>query len=134
MAQMSDYLETNLINYVFRNTTFTDPGVVYLALYSSDPTDADTGTELIDGTSPAYVRMSLSGLIDAPANGVAKNGTSEILFPAATGDWVGVTHIGIRDDATAGNLLAHQALASTVSVLSGNNFRVPVDQLVLTFS
>ena len=133
MAQMSDYLETAVMNHVFRNINFTTPGIVHVALYSSDPTDADVGTELETGTSPAYARVAIDGVIGAPTDGVSTN-SSEILFTAATGDWVGVTHIGIRSEATGGNLLAHQALAGTVSVLSGNNFRIPIDNLTLTFA
>ena len=131
MAQMSDYLEEKLINLVFRGTTFTTPGIIHLALYSTDPTDADIGTELEVAGSPGYARKTFT--MGAPIDGTSSNDI-EIMFAAATGDWVGITHIGIRDEATAGNLLAHKALASTVNVLSGNNFRFPIGDLEATFA
>ncbi len=131
MAQMSDYLENKLIDHVFRNTAFTTPGVIHVALFSTDPTDAGTGTELADGTSPGYARKTVT--MGAPTDGVSTN-TNEVLFDAATGDWVTVTHIAIFDEATAGNMLMHKALTSPVSVLSGNNFRIPIGDLEITFA
>ena len=52
MSEMSNYLENALVNAVLRNTSYTSPATVYLALYTSDPTDADAGTE-VSGTSYA---------------------------------------------------------------------------------
>ena len=131
MAQMSNYLESKLIDHVFRNTPFTTPGVIHVALYSTDPTDADSGTELVVGTSPGYARQTVT--MGADTDGVSLN-TGEVLFAAATGDWVAISHIGIRDEATGGNLLMHKALTSSVSVLDTNNFRIPVGDLELTFA
>ncbi len=55
MAEMSNYLENALINATLRNTSYTSPTTVYVALYTSDPTDADSGTEC-SGTS--YARQA----------------------------------------------------------------------------
>ena len=131
MAQMSDYLESKLIDHVFRNIPYTTPGVVHVALYSTDPTDSDIGTELEGTGSPGYARKIVS--IGADTDGIASNDL-EVLFDAASGNWVGATHVGVRDEATGGNLLMHKALGSTISVLSGNNFRIPVGDLEITFA
>ena len=48
MAEISNYLENALINATLRATTFTSPSVVYVGLYTSDPTDAGSGTEVAD--------------------------------------------------------------------------------------
>ena len=131
MAQMSDYLENKLVDHVFRNTTFTTPGVIHLALFNTDPLDDASGTELTDALSPAYVRITIS--MGAPANGVSIN-DSELLFPAATGDWELITHVAIFDESTGGNMLMHKALTSPVAVLNTNNFRIPIGDLELTFA
>ena len=128
MAQMSDYLENAIANGVFRNTPYIPSTTVYVALYSTDPTDADTGTELSGG---AYLRVAAS--FGAPTDGTIMN-DADISFPVATADWAAVTHIGIRDNSSGGNLLMHQALATPVTVASGNNFRIPAGQLILTFA
>ena len=128
MAQMSDYLENKLINHVFRNTSYVPATTLYVALYTDDPTDADVGTEL---SGSGYARTSAAFI--APTNGVSSN-DADIIFPAATADWTAVTHIGVRDNSAGGNLIMYQALTSSVTVLSGNNFRIPLGQLTITFA
>ncbi len=130
MAQMSDYLKDKLINHVFRATGYPVPTTVYVALYSTDPTSADVGTEL---TGDGYARVSTT--FDAP---VAGSGTSQnaadITFAAATANWVTMTHVGIRDALTGGNLLSYKALTTPVDVLDTNNFRIPDEQLTVVMS
>jgi len=128
MAQMSDFLENKLIDHVFRNTTYAQAGTVYLALFTSDPTDAGTGTEMTGG---GYARQPIT--FAAPTDGATSN-EADVVFPAATGDWAAVTHVGIMDAATAGNLVMHQVLTNPVTVLDTNNFRMPAGQFTLTFA
>jgi hypothetical protein len=108
---MSDYLENKLLDHVLKNTAYTPPEKVYLALFTSDPTDAGTGTEVSGG---AYTRQEI-------AFGAASSGTSsttaDIAFPVATANWGNVTHIGIYDAATAGNLLFHGPLEIVDTIL-----------------
>ncbi len=132
MAQMSTYLKNKMIDHTFRGITFNTPGVVHLALFSTDPLDDASGTELVDGTSPGYARISIT--IDAPLDGVASNATVEALFAVATGDWVTASHAAIFDEAAGGNMLMHKILPAPVSILNANNFRVPVGDLELTFA
>jgi len=79
MAEMSNYLENALVNATLRNTSYTSPAAPFLALYTSDPTDADSGTEC-SGTS--YARQSIT--FGAPSNGVTTN-SAAIEFPQAGG-------------------------------------------------
>ena len=72
-------------------------------------------------------------IMGAPSDGVSLNDV-EVLFSAATGDWVGVTHIGIRDESAGGNLLLYKALPATVNILNTNNFRIPINNLEITFA
>ena len=46
MAALSDYLENELLDHALGTGSFTAPTNVYLSLYTTDPTDADTGNEL----------------------------------------------------------------------------------------
>ncbi|KAF2379961.1 hypothetical protein BSN82_16885, partial [Acinetobacter baylyi] len=113
MSEMSNYLENALINGTLRATTYTAPTTVYLALYTSDPTDADTGTEVSGGS---YARQSIT--FGAPSNGVTTN-SADITFPTATGSWGTVGWIGIRDASTAGNLLYHSPLDASKTIGTG---------------
>lgn len=125
---MSNYLENALINATLRNTAFTSPATVYLALYTTDPTDADTGTEV---SGNAYARQSIT--FGAPSNGVSTN-TAAIEFPQATGSWGTVAYVGIRDASTAGNLLYHTPLDASKTIATGDVFRVAVGSLSVTLA
>jgi hypothetical protein len=128
MAEMSNYLENALINGTLRATSYTAPTTIYLALYTTDPTDADTGTE-VSGTS--YARQTIT--MGAPSNGVSTN-SAAIEFPAAGGSWGTVTHIGIRDALTSGNLLYHTPLDASKTIATGDIFRVSVGNLSVTLA
>ena len=128
MAEMSNYLENALINATLRNTSYTSPSTVYLALYTSDPTDADTGTEV---TGNGYERQSIT--FGSPSNGVSTN-TAAIEFPQATGSWGTVAYVGIRDASTSGNLLFHTALDASKAIATGDVFRVAIGSLSVTFA
>ncbi len=98
MAEMSNYLENALINATLRNTSYTSPAAVYVGLYTSDPGEGNTGTEVSGGS---YARTAVT--FGSPSNGVSTNSAS-VTFPTATGTWGTVTHVGILDATTSGNL------------------------------
>jgi hypothetical protein len=102
MSQTSNYLENALGNHVLRGGTapMTAVAQAYLALYSTNPTDADSGTEITGG---AYARQAAN--FGAPSNGVFTN-SGIINFPVATANYpAAVRYMGLRDASTAGNLL-----------------------------
>ena len=128
MAEMSNYLENALINVTLRATSYTAPAAVYLALYTSDPTDADTGTEVSGGS---YVRQAIT--MAAPSNGVSTN-SAAIEYPQCTADWGTVTHVGIRDALTSGNLLYHTPLDTSKTISNGDIFKITAGNLSVTLA
>lgn len=128
MAEMSNYLENALINATLRNTSYTSPATVYVALYTTDPTDADTGTEIAGN---GYARQSVT--FGAPANGASTNSTA-VEFPQATGSWGTVAYIGLRDASSGGNLLYHSPLDASKTISTGDVFRISAGNLSVTLS
>ena len=67
----------------------------------------------------------------APSNGVSTN-SGAVTFPTATGTGGTVTHIGILDASTSGNLLYYTPLDASKSIASGDVFpshdKLPVSQ------
>lgn len=115
MTMLSNYLENAWVNHTLRDTAYTSPGTsVYVALHTADPTDAGTGTE-VSGNS--YARTQVTAW-DAPASRATQN-TSAITFPAPTGSWGTITHYGIWDASTSGNMLFYGALTSSIAPSSG---------------
>jgi len=128
MAEMSNYLENALINATLRNTSYTSPTTVYVGLYTSDPTDANTGTEVSGGS---YARTSVT--FGAPSNGASTN-SSAVEFPQATGTWGTVSHIGLLDNTTGGNLLYHTPLDVSKTISTGDIFKIAVGSLSVTLA
>jgi hypothetical protein len=128
MAEMSNYLENALVNATLRNTSYTSPTTVYVALYTTDPTDADTGTEV---SGNGYARQSVA--FSAPSNGATSN-SSAVEFPQATGSWGTVAYIGLRDASSGGNLLYHTALDASKTIATGDVFRIAIGSLSVTLT
>jgi len=128
MSEMSNYLETALVNATLRNTSYTSPATVYAALFTTDPTDAGTGTEVSGG---AYARTSIT--FGSPSNGVTTN-SADVTFPTCTAAWGTVTHMGIYDASTSGNLLYHTPLDASKTVDSGDIFKISSGNLSVTLS
>jgi hypothetical protein len=128
MAEISNYLENALINATLRNTSYTSPATVYLALYTSDPTDADTGTEC---SGSGYARQAIT--FGSPSNGVTTNSVA-IEYAQAGNSWGTITHIGIRDALTTGNLLYHSPLDASKTIATGDVFRVAAGSLSVTLT
>ena|SRR5688500_7938116 len=130
MSAMSDYLENKLIDHIFRNRSFSVPAAIYVALFTAAPSDSGGGTE-VSGGSYARVQVgpsdsaweSTQGTTAAEAStgtgGATENG-ADITFPAPTANWGSVTHFGIFDASTSGNLLFHGALATAKTVNNGD--------------
>jgi len=128
MAEMSNYLENALINGTIRGSTFTAPTNVYVALYTSDPTDADTGTEVSGGS---YARQIVT--FGAPSNGVSAS-NADVTFPQATALWGTVGWIGLRDAVSGGNLLYHTALDTSKVIDNGDVFKINSGNLSVTLA
>ena len=128
MAEISNYLENAIINATLRNTTYTSVATVYVSLWTSDPTDAGSGTEVSGGS---YARTSVT--FAAPSNGVTTN-NADVTFPTATASWGTVGWIGINDAATSGNLLYHTALDTAKAIDSGDIFKISTGNLSVTLA
>ena len=125
---MSNFLENALINATLRNTTYTSVATVYVSLWTSDPTDAGSGTEVSGGS---YARTAVT--FAAPANGVTTN-SADVTFPTCTASWGTVGWIGINDALSSGNLLYHTALDTSKTIDSGDIFKISTGNLSVTLA
>jgi hypothetical protein len=128
MAAMSNYLENALINATLRNTTYTSPSVVYAGLFTSNPTDAGSGTEVTGGS---YARKAMT--FGAPSDGASVN-SGAVEFDQATGDWGTITHFGIFDASSSGNLLYHGALTASKVIETGDVFKFATSSVSVTLA
>lgn len=126
-AVLSNYLENKIIDHVLRNIAYTSPGTsIYVALHTANPGEDGSGAE-VSGTG--YARVQVSAW-EAPASRATEN-TNAINFPQAGGNWGTVTHVGIWDDDTAGNLLFYGELSASKVVTTGVTFSIAAGDLVV---
>ena len=128
MSEMSNYLENGLLNAVLRNTSYTSPTTVYVGLYTSNPGEGNTGTE-ISGNS--YARKSAT--FGAPSDGVCTN-SAAVEFDQATGSWGTVSHVGLLDAITSGNLLFYTDITTSKTIETGDIFKIAAGSLSVTLA
>ena len=128
MAELSNYLENKLLDHVLRATSYTSPTTVYVGLYTSDPGDDNSGVEVSGGS---YARQILS--VTTASEGVVTS-SADVTFPQATGNWGTISHIGLLDAVTSGNLLMHTPLTTTKLIETGDIFKIPTGSLTAQLS
>ena len=133
MANMTDYLEDAIVDWLFRGQAFTPPATMYIGLFTVAPTDAGGGTEVSGG---GYARVAVgdsltnwagtqgAGSTTGSAAGLGTSGTTSnnnpITFPAPTAAWGSIVAFGIFDALTGGNLLFYASLTTPKTVNSGD--------------
>lgn len=121
MSAMSDYLEGQIRAHIFRTASFTKPAALHVALFTAAPSDAGGGTEVSGGAYARVQRDPLDANWTAPdTTGGLTDNAAALTFPTPTANWGVVTHFGIFDAATAGNLLVHGALTTAKTVNNGD--------------
>lgn len=133
MAGKSNYLEAAFLNHLFRTTALSQPTNVYVALFTAAPADSGGGTEVSGGS---YARVAVSradASWNAPAGTPrAITNAGAITFPTSTGTWGTLTHFGLLDASTSGNLLYWGALSTNPAITSGMTPSFATGQLTVT--
>lgn len=141
----SNYLENKLLNHIFKNNggaEFTPPAAnssnddtdgIFISLHSTaGPLDdnSGTGTEITLGS---YARSNASDTLTFTITGNSATNDQAIVFPQATANYdAQVTHIGIYDALTGGNLLFHGALTVPKTVTTGDTMQINAGALTIT--
>lgn len=123
MSAMSDYLENEILDHILGTGSYTAPAAVYVGLSTGSFADDNSGTEL---SGSGYARVAAT--FSAAASGTTSN-SAAIEFPAATGSWGTVSHFGIFDASTAGNLLIHGAFTASKTIASGDILKISAGDL-----
>lgn len=126
MSAMSDYLENEILDHILGTGAYTMPTTVYVGLSTASFNDDNSGTEL---SGSGYARQTIA--FNAAASGTADNSGS-VDFPAATGSWGTVSHFGLFDASTGGNLLIHGALTASKVVDTGDILRIAAGDMDIT--
>lgn len=129
-AAMTDFAENKAVDALLRGQTLGAPATVYVALYTTCPTDSTAGTEVTGG---AYARVAVTSSLanwagtQSAGSTVASSGTTgttsnnaTVTFPAPTANWGVVACFGLTDAASAGNIWIYSALTVSKTINNGD--------------
>jgi len=140
MAALSDFAENKIIDWLLRAQAIgitgasaaagTGPTAVFVGLLTAAPSDVGGGTEVTGGS---YARVSVTSALanwagtQSAASTTASTGTTgttsnnaAVTFPSPTANWGVVTHFGVYDAVTTGNLLFWAALTVSKTINNGD--------------
>lgn len=120
----SNHLETEILDHVFGGNAYTAPGTLYLALHTANPDEDGSGAE-VSTSGTAYARQTVAFTV----SGNTATTSAAVEYSTATANFGTVSHVGVWDASTAGNLLAYAALTSSKTIETGDVFRVPAGDL-----
>ena len=130
MSAASDYLENELLDHALATGAYTPPTNVYVSLHTGSPGDANDGANEVSGFD--YARQQATF---AAASGGSASTSATITFPAANGGSFGtISHIGIYDASTSGNLLFHGAVTTSKTIDDGDTFQISSGNLTITLA
>ena len=144
MSAMSDYLENKLVDQIFRGQAFSFPATLHVGLLTSAPSDGGGGTEVSGG---GYARQSVGASLanfagtQSTGSTTASSGSTgatsnngAITFATPSAGWGTVTHFGIYDAASAGNLLFYGTLTIAKTINQSDTVSFPAGSLSITFA
>jgi len=130
MAALSDHAEALLLDWLMTNGTATRPTAWYVALYTAAPSDSGGGTEV---SGNGYAREAVTFAAATSPGGTTSN-TGAVSFTASGGNWGTITHIGIHDAVSGGNLLWHGSMTASKTVADGDTLEFSIGNIDLTIA
>lgn len=130
MSALSDYSEKLVLDWLMTTGAATRPTAWFVALYTAAPSDSGGGTEVTLG---GYTRKSVTFNAAASPGGTTSNSTV-VTWTAAGANFGSVTHVGIFDASTAGNLLWQGSLSASKTVNDGDTIQFSAGNLTLALA
>jgi hypothetical protein len=128
----SNAMKTLMLNFFARNQSVAQPSQLYVALFSTNPTDANTGTEV---SYEGYQRQAVVFGTPQLSAGVSMiQNSAQISFgvvPTASGN---AAYIGLTTAQTGGDLVYYGPLAATYPLNQGVQPIIPIGSLSVSES
>ena len=132
MSAATNYLENEVLDHILGEGArdFTSPATLYIGLF----------TAVADGEAGSVTEVSGNGYARTAVNFNAASGGSStnngaVTFPTASGgNWGTITHAGVYDASSSGNLLFYGALTVNKTVTDGDTFQIADTQLTISLA
>lgn len=122
-GKISPYVISKIFPHIlFQAEWKTAPVNHYLGLLTAEP--VGNSFSEVSGTGTGYTRMLITFKMAQQQTDSSTTNSADVVYPLATGNWGTVTHIGIFDSATAGNLFWSGPLSSSVTLFKDDVFKI----------
>lgn len=134
MASLTSYLQKKLLDHSLGLATFAMPATVYLSLHTADPTQAGSVANEVSVSASGYARAAITSKMNAAdsVTGISNN-NSAIGFGPALADWGTITHVGISDASTGGNMLLFGPLTVVQTTPIGESVQFSSGQFIVQY-
>lgn len=132
MASKSDYAENVVLDHALSDGVWTEPANCYMALCTEVPTDASTGSTLVEANYTGYARKEILATdLSAAASG-SKTNSGVITFAGCTAGASTIIGFALCDALTAGNAIYWGTTISKVIDVNNTPPTVAASGLVVT--
>lgn len=126
----SNILRNAIANHFFRNSSQTPAATLYLGALTAVANEATGSVTEVSGNGHARQAVTFG----APSAGVITN-SADVTFPVATtSNWGSITHYGIFDASSAGNLLEVCALSVAKTINVGDQLVAATGAVTVTIT
>lgn len=136
MAGFSDYMELKVLNLLFGQTAYTNPGTHYIALLTALSAEGDVNPTSTEPSYTGYARLAMPnnyttwGSI-AAASGQAKNAVA-FTFATCTAGSGTIVAFAICDALTLGTIIAYGSLVTNKIISTGDVPQFAINDLVIS--
>lgn len=133
MGTLTNFATTELVDHVFK-AAYSPSATLYIALCTTTPTAASTGSTIVETDYTSYVRKSFTSSSTFGAAATRKVVQSaQLEFAAATGAGsLDINSWAILDASSAGNCLAFGSFSSAFPIASGNTPRIAASEIEIS--
>ena len=132
MSAATNYLENEVLDHILGEGArdFTSPSTLFIGLFTA-VADGEAGT-VTEVSGNAYAREAVN--FNAASGGSATNDGAVTFTTASGGNWGTITHAGVYDASSGGNLLFYGALSVSKTVTDGDTFQIADEQLTISLA
>ena len=126
MSIMTNYLEEKLIDHLFKTVAYShsSPASWFIALLTAAHGEDSAGGTEVSTSGTTYARIAVtrgSGFTRASSSDIRTvHNTATITFGVPSANWGQVTHVGIYDAVTSGNLIIEAQLQFAKTINNGD--------------
>lgn len=130
-GSMTDWGEAAILNYLFAGSTTPKAANYYVGLWTQALSDTSTGVTAGEVSGNGYARATIEAANTAWnwATASVVDNRLAVTFAAPSGDWGTVTHGGLCDAATEGNMLYWWDWTASKIIQSGDTVTIAAGAL-----